>query len=82
MAQGQVRATHGDAADAAVLSRLWQQQEIRVADDWWVVLTTARRRRVRSIGADGLIVACSCAAERPSLLCEIESFAPARSVYR
>jgi hypothetical protein len=55
MAQGQVRATHGDAADAAVLSRLWQQQEIRVADDWWVVLTTARRRRVRSIGADGLI---------------------------
>jgi hypothetical protein len=50
MAQGQVRATHGDAADAAVLSRLWQQQEIRVADDWWVVLTTARRRRVRSIG--------------------------------
>ena len=43
-----------------MLSRLWQQQEIRVADDWWVVLTTARRRRVRSIGADGLIVVCMC----------------------
>lgn len=38
-----------------MLSRLWQQQEIRVADGKWVVLTTARRRRVRSIGADGLI---------------------------